>query len=52
MNMATRPLRVLIADDERDTLLTLGILLRSEGIEVRMATAWCELPNLDSGHGS
>ena len=27
-------MRVLIADDNRDTVLTLGILLRSEGHEV------------------
>ncbi len=38
-----RPLRVLIADDNRDTVVTLGILLRSEGIEVRLATAGCEV---------
>jgi len=31
-----RPLRVLIVDDNRDTVQTLGILLRSEGNEVRM----------------
>ncbi len=31
-----RGIRVLIADDDRDTLLTLGILLRSEAFEVRM----------------
>ena len=30
-------LRVLIADDERDSVLTLGILLRSEGYDVRLA---------------
>lgn len=29
-------IRVLIAEDERDTLMTLGILLRSEAFEVRM----------------
>jgi CheY-like chemotaxis protein len=33
----TLPLRVLVADDHRDTVLTLGILLRSEGYEVRLA---------------
>ena len=33
----TRPLRVLVADDHRDTVLTLGILLRSEGYDVRLA---------------
>lgn len=31
-------LRVLVADDERDTALTLGILLRSEGFEVQLTT--------------
>ena len=30
-------LRVLIADDDRDAVLTLGILLRSEGYDVRLA---------------
>jgi hypothetical protein len=30
-----RSLRVLIADDERDTVLTLMMLLRDEGHEVR-----------------
>lgn len=29
-----RGTRVVVADDERDTLLTIGILLRSEGFEV------------------
>jgi CheY-like chemotaxis protein len=33
-----RPLRVLVVDDERDTEMTLGILLRSEGIDVRLAS--------------
>ena len=32
---APRSLRVLVADDERDTLLTLMMLLRDEGHEVR-----------------
>lgn len=31
-----RQLRVLVVDDDRDTVQTLGILLRSEGIDVRM----------------
>jgi DNA-binding response OmpR family regulator len=31
-----RPLRVLIVDDDRDTLLTLGELLRGEGMEVQL----------------
>ena len=29
-------LRVLIADDERDSLLTLGLLCRGEGMEIRL----------------
>jgi DNA-binding response OmpR family regulator len=32
---AARSLRILIADDERDTVLTLMMLLREEGHEVR-----------------
>jgi CheY-like chemotaxis protein len=31
-----RGMRVLVAQDERDTLMTLGILLRSEKFEVRL----------------
>jgi len=31
------PLRVLIAEDNRDAMLTLGILVRSEGYIVRLA---------------
>ncbi len=31
---SSRPLRILIADDERDTVLTLSTLLRLEGYEV------------------
>ena len=30
------PIRVVIADDERDTVMTLGILLRSEGFDVQL----------------
>jgi|SRR5919109_3206637 CheY-like chemotaxis protein len=37
------PLRVLVVDDDRDALMTLGILLRSEGIDVRLATAGAEV---------
>ena len=33
-----RPLRVLIADDESDTLTTLGMLLTAEGMEVRLVS--------------
>lgn len=42
MNGKTRPLRVLVVDDNRDTLMTLGILLRSEGMEVRLASGGVE----------
>ena len=38
-----RPLRILIADDNRDTVMMLGILLRSEGMEVRLATKGSEV---------
>jgi DNA-binding response OmpR family regulator len=31
-----RPLRVLIADDERDTLVTLGLLCRDAGMDVKL----------------
>jgi two-component system OmpR family response regulator len=31
-----RSLRVIIADDERDTLVTLGLLCRDQGMEVRL----------------
>ena len=41
--MTSRPLRVLIADDNRDTVMMLGILLRSEGIDVRLATRGSEV---------
>lgn len=36
-------MRVLIAEDERDTLMTLGILLRSEGFEVHLVAAAAEV---------
>jgi CheY-like chemotaxis protein len=42
---AEHGLRVLIADDERDTVMTLGVLLRSEGFDVRMATRGAEVPD-------
>lgn len=38
-----RPLRVVIADDNRDAVMLLGILLRSEGIDVRLATKGSEV---------
>jgi two-component system CheB/CheR fusion protein len=37
---------VLVADDDRDTLLTLGILLRSEGMEVRLVRGGGEVPGM------
>lgn len=37
-------MRVLIVDDERDTLMTLGILLRSEGFDVEMLHGGTEVP--------
>ena len=40
---ASRPLRVLVVDDERDTLMTLGILLRSEGIDTRLTAKGAEV---------
>lgn len=36
-------MRVLIADDDRDTLMTLGILIRSEGIDVRLVGKGAEV---------
>ena len=39
-----RPLRVLIVDDNRDSLLTLGMLCRSEGMEVQMLRRGGEVP--------
>ena len=41
-----RALRVLIADDEPDTLTTLGMLLTAEGAEVRLASAGLEVARL------
>ena len=43
---ASRPLRVLVVDDERDTLMTLGILLRSEGIDTRLVARGAEVAPL------
>jgi CheY-like chemotaxis protein len=37
-------IRVVIADDERDTVMTLGILLRSEGFDVRLVHVAAEVP--------
>jgi DNA-binding response OmpR family regulator len=39
-----RALRVLIVDDDRDTLLTLGMLCRSEGMEVEMLRRGAPVP--------
>lgn len=41
--MQARPLRVLVADDNRDTVMMLGILLRSEGMVVRLTTRGAEV---------
>ena len=41
--MQARPLRVLVADDNRDTVMMLGILLRSEGMVVRLTTKGAEV---------
>jgi DNA-binding response OmpR family regulator len=38
------PLRVLIVDDDRDSLLTLGTLCREEGMEVQMLRRGAEVP--------
>lgn len=38
-------MRVLIADDNRDAVMTLGILLRSEGHEVWAAHGGSEVPS-------
>jgi len=43
MPEATRPLRALIVDDQRDMLMTLGILLRSEGVTVRLGERGAEV---------
>ncbi len=39
-------MRVLIADDNRDTVMTLGILLRSEGFEVEMVQGGSDVPGM------
>jgi DNA-binding response OmpR family regulator len=39
-----RRLRVLIVDDNRDSLLTLGMLCRSEGMDVQMLGRGAEVP--------
>ena len=36
-------MRVLVADDKRDTLMTLGILLRSEGMAVQLVDKGSEV---------
>jgi DNA-binding response OmpR family regulator len=42
--MHPRPLNVLVVGDEYNTVMNLGILLRSEGVEVRMATGADQVP--------
>jgi CheY-like chemotaxis protein len=39
-----RPLRVIVADDDRDAVITLAILFRSEGIDVRIVESGDEVP--------
>jgi len=39
-----RPLRVLIVDDNRDSLVTLGALCRTEGMDVQMLRRGAEVP--------
>jgi CheY-like chemotaxis protein len=39
-----RGCRVLVVDDESDTVVTLGVLLRGEGFEVEMLTDSLEVP--------
>jgi two-component system CheB/CheR fusion protein len=41
--MALRPLRVFIADDNRDQVMLLGILFRSEGMVVQSTTRGAEV---------
>jgi CheY-like chemotaxis protein len=43
MANAATPLRALIVDDQRDMLMTLGILLRSEGLTVRLGERGAEV---------
>ena len=40
----SRNLRVLVVDDDRDALMTLGILLRSEGIDVQLTRRGMQVP--------
>jgi DNA-binding response OmpR family regulator len=37
-------IRIVIVDDERDAVMTLGILLRSEGFDVRLVHAGADVP--------
>jgi CheY-like chemotaxis protein len=39
-----RPLRVLVVNDSRDVRMTLGILLRSEGMQVKEAKGGMQVP--------
>ena len=42
---AAPKLRVLIVDDERDTVMTLGVLLRSEGFDVQLVEGGAGVPD-------
>ncbi len=45
MENNTPQLRVLVVGERHDTVVTLGILLRSEGVEVRLATGGSQVPD-------
>ena len=42
-------IRIVIADDERDTVMTLGILLRSEGFEVHLVQTGADVARVVAG---
>ena len=44
------PIRLVIADDERDTAMTLGILLRSEGFDVQLVHNGASVPPAVARH--
>ena len=44
VNPQIRKLRVLVVDDDRDAVMTLGILLRSEGVDVELASGGLQVP--------
>ena len=46
---AARPLKVLVVGDHHDMVVNLGIILRSEGIEVRLATGAAQISKATAG---